>query len=168
MAGNIASGVRRVVRDVVLAVVAVACLLGGYTVMGSHGVTLDTPKVVDRGIAVARSCEFGGPFGYGEPGWWWACQADVRWDARGPERVEFTSSQLTESDIGREVPVVLHEITNGAGKGTYHVPYRADFEPQPLLGAVLAAPLLLVGFVIVGLFLGRIAKAVKRVRSVER
>lgn len=133
--------------------------------MTAHGTSLSGAVVIDRGTAVARSCEFGGPVGHGGLGWWSVCQADVQWAERGSQRVEFTGSQLTESDVDREVPVVLYRIGKGAGKGNYTGAYRADFEPDVLKGALLGVPPMAVGGVILLLLAVRIGKAVKRARS---
>ena len=153
--------VGRLVRDIALALVAVGCIAGWYTVSTVYGATLGGSEIVDRGVAVARGCEFSGPVGSRSLGWWWTCQADVRWDGRGHAKVEFIQSQLTNSHVGQEVPVVLRKINKGRGKGSYLMPYRADFEPRPVLGNALSIPLLMVSSLISLFIVIRIWRAIK-------
>lgn len=99
-------------------------------------------EVVARGVAVAQQCRFSGPITESEApgreyltGWWWVCDARVRWDDGRVEMREVPYSQLTDADIGRAVAVVERE--EAASKATTRsVIYRADFEPRPVWGTV--------------------------------
>lgn len=159
---------RRFARDAVLLVLAVCCLFGWSAISTAYGASLSGSEVTDRGVAVARNCDFGGPFGGNSPGWWWTCTADVRWEKAGTAEVVFHHSQLTGEDVGEEVQVVQRRITKGAGKGFDDVPYRADFEPRPLVGNLLGIPLLLVGALILLSFALRLWSGAKHVFSGNR
>lgn len=135
-------GVTRFLRDVVLLAVAAILMVASFGFSLLFGLGMNGSTVVKRGVAVARSCEFGGPFEVGSPGWWWRCQAHVTWQDGSAERREFTASQLTGDDIGREVDVVERRIAKGSGKGSNREVFRADFEAKPLWGQLITFSLM--------------------------
>lgn len=97
--------------------------------------------MVDRGVAVAESCEFGGPFHDRGFGMWWTCEAEATWSNGEVDSREFLRSQLTDADLGRPVDVVERESFRGRGNAPdYHV-YRADFLPSSAWGYLLYTPM---------------------------
>lgn len=161
VAGNTKRVVRRLLQDIVLLVVAISCFIGWSTVTTAYGSSLMGSTVTDRGVAVARNCEFDGTFGIRALGWW-TCTADVRWDNAGRADVVFHDSQLTAEDVGNEVDVVQRRIPKGAGKGANEAPYRADFEPRPMMGNILGIPMFAVGILILFSIAFRLWQTAKR------
>lgn len=159
---NQAYGLGGFVRDVVLLAVGVVFWLGALMAFQSFGTDINGSTVVNRGTAVAQQCRSSGPLGLAVPGWWLTCSAEVRWHNGAVETREFTDSQLTEQDVGREVPVVERRIPRGAGKGSHLDVFRADFHPNPLPGYVLGGAAACVGSLLLIGGIGNVGRAVKR------
>lgn len=133
---------RAFVRDCIVLLVAIALVLVGFGMGSLFGVAAGGSTVVKRGTAVARSCDYGGPFESGAIGWWWTCRADVAWQDGTRETRTFRNSQLTGDDIGRSVQVVERRISQGRGRGSHLSVYRASFEPSFFWGVVVMVPLM--------------------------
>lgn len=169
---NNTSTARTFVQDLIILAVGVALTLSGFGVGTLFGVATWGSSIVNRGTAVARTCEYGGPFESGSIGWWWTCQADVTWQDGTHESRTFRNSQLTGDDIGRPVDVVERRISQGKGKGSHLSVYRSSFEPNIFWGVVLMVPLVAGGGLAVLVVLlkwgSTLKSAVSRSRSASR
>lgn len=152
----------RVLRDLGLIALSVLMFMVGAGMSLSFGLATIGSEVVNRGVAVARDCDYGGPLESGAPGWWWTCRADVTWQDGTHERRTFKHSQLTGDDIGQRVQVVERRISSGQGKGSSLSVYRANFDPSAVWGIIVAAPFLLCGCAIAIVVLTSWWGAVKR------
>ncbi|RCW39194.1 hypothetical protein DFQ14_11730 [Halopolyspora algeriensis] len=147
----------RIVRDIFLVVVGIVLFLSNiFLVFPFFGMSTLGSEVTARGVAVAKQCRFSGPVTETRSperefmtGWWWICDARVRWDDGRVEMREIVYSQLTDADIGREVEVVAREEIASRAGATRSVVYRADFEPKPVWAGVA-----MVVVSVVGLFVG--------------
>lgn len=144
--------VARIARDLCLVLVAVILALTGAGVSLHFGTAANGAPVEKRGIAVSQECVPAGLFGPSSWGWWETCWADVRWKDGTADRVQFDHSRLTSADIDREVDVVQRDT---GGRGTHLDHFRADFEPNMVLGSFLSWPLILTGPLIVLIILYR-------------
>lgn len=134
----------RIFRDLLLVLVSALVLVLGMNVSTHYfGGFAAGSEVTARGVAVAQQCRFSGPLTEttapdreSMTGWWWICDARVRWHDGRVERRETVYSQLTDADIGREVEVVERKEAASRGGTTRSVVYRADFEPKPLWSTV--------------------------------
>ena len=112
-----------------LAILACGVLLGltGFTTFEPAA-----KAVTDRGVARVGDCTRSGPVSIHGFGTWWTCQAEVEWEGGRRTRVTAEAGQLTPDD--REVAVVQRgesKVRNGVGNPPV---YRADFEPNVVLG----------------------------------
>ncbi|QGK71308.1 hypothetical protein GIY23_18865 [Allosaccharopolyspora coralli] len=130
-----------IVRWVLMLPVGVGIILCTVWAVGFHGISVYGERVVDRGVAVAENCEFGGPFHARGFGMWSTCEAEVTWADGTVESREFLRSQLTDADLGRPVEVVERESFRGRGNAPDYEVYRADFLPSSAWGYLLYAPI---------------------------
>lgn len=134
----------RIIRDILLVVVSMGLFLSNvFFVFPFFGMSTVGSEVTERGAAIAQQCRFAGPITESESpgreimaGWWWVCEAKVRWDDGRVERREVPYSHLTDEDIGREVEVVERSEIASRTSATRSVVYRADFDPKPVWAGV--------------------------------
>lgn len=159
----------KVIRDLLLVVVAVVIALACFTLVPPHfGVGAVGSEIAARGTAIAQHCRFAGPFtessrpeGPLQTSWGWMCEAEVRFDDGRTQQVGTQYSQLTGDDVGRPVRVVERE--EKASKAQYRkVIYRAGFGPRPVLGFGS-----MMGGMILAVFVGilPLQRLVRRVRG---
>lgn len=159
----------KVIRDLLLILAALVIMVSVFmAIPGYFGVGAVGSKITARGTATAEHCRFSGPHtssadpeGKSQFGWWWMCDAEVRFDDGRVQQVEVPYSQLTGDDVGRPVRVV-ERLEEASEARDHAVIYRADFEPRPVLGIGS-----MMGGVILAVFVGLLPlqRLVRKVRG---
>lgn len=128
-----------VLSQVAVRVVVVLVL---FTVWGASSVASGHGTVVDRGSAVASSCDRVGPVSTSGVGWWWKCEAAVTWSDGDTSTESFSFSGLTPENETVPVDVERREWDKRGSAVLLSGP-----APYSSFGAALMIPLLGVALV---------------------
>lgn len=147
---------------------AALTLWGAGFVAGLTGSTYFQPQagsfsISDRGTAQVADCMRVGPVSREGFGYWSVCQADVVWESGDRTRVTAQPGQLTPDDEGRDVPVVERlQVPGKSAAPAVSKVYRAEFEPNSVLGFGSIAGGTLIGFVLALIVFGSTLSATGR------
>ncbi len=157
----------RLIARLAAGLAALALWAAGF-IAGLTGATYFQPQaegfsVSDRGTARVADCLRVGPVSREGFGHWWVCQADVVWDSGDRERVTAQPGQLTPDDGGQDVAVVERlEVPGKSAAPPVSKIYRAEFEPDSVLGFGSIAGGTLIGFVLALIVFGSTLSATGR------